>query len=104
MATLEDYINKTISFKSGDKVRTGKLIAYAPDWIKIQSSSDPNIIEFYDGYGELRLPVIQTKRIKTPTIVFVAKANKPIIADTETSYRTAGLTWSASYAINVYPD
>jgi hypothetical protein len=58
----------------------------------------------YENYSSLRLPVQKTNQVESPTILFTAIADKPVVANTEASYRTEGLSWTASYIMDLYPD
>jgi hypothetical protein len=59
----------------------------------------------YDSYNSLKLPTLKTNTIKSPTIIITAGVSAPLLSSpTEASYRATGLSWTASYAMYLYPD
>jgi hypothetical protein len=58
----------------------------------------------YDSFNSLKLPPLKTNTIKSPTILITAGAGSPISSPTEASYRATGFSWTASYAVYLYPD
>lgn len=101
---LQKYIDKKIDLVTVDgTLYSGKLLSGANDVILQDEDGGVQVIKF-DQIRQYSFPALPDGLITRPTLVWMVDASKAGKHNTEISYLSNGLNWSANYVLVLAPD